>query len=149
MRKKEGRYAGPLRSRCSGEARHLASFLKLCKRKHDSIFPFHLRGIPYMTSAVGGDWGESSPKSRQKKQNKLICDIDKGGGGQKIPKFCGRHIWKPPSHEHDETWKEISPSTAYPRHAPVAQLAAESIPLFWFLHSTPIEMSLPHLSGSV
>ena len=22
---------------------------------------------------------------------------NKGGGGQKIPKFCGRHIWKPPN----------------------------------------------------
>ena len=31
-----------------------------------------------MTSAVGG----GSPKSRQKEQNQLIFDSDKGGGGQ-------------------------------------------------------------------
>ena len=30
-----------------------------------------------MTSTVGG--GRGSPKSRQKEQNQLICDSDKGG----------------------------------------------------------------------
>ena len=28
--------------------------------------------------------GEGAPKSRQKEQNQLICDSDKGGGGKKI-----------------------------------------------------------------
>ena len=37
-----------------------------------------LRGLPYMTSAVGG--GRGSPKSRQKGQNQLICDSGKGQG---------------------------------------------------------------------
>ena len=46
-----------------------------------------LRGLPYMTSAVGG--GGGSPKSRQKEQNQLICDTDKRGEGVgvKNPKF--------------------------------------------------------------
>ena len=48
-------------------------------------------GLPFMTSEVGG--GRSSPKSRQKEQNQLICNSDKGD--QKIQKNCGRHIWKP------------------------------------------------------
>ena len=26
-------------------------------------------------------------------------NADKGGGGQKIRKFCGHHIWKLPKHE--------------------------------------------------
>ena len=43
-----------------------------------------------MMSAVGG--GRGSPKSKQKEQNQLIYDSDKGGGGKKIRKFCGRHI---------------------------------------------------------
>ena len=47
-----------------------------------------LRGLPYMTSAVGR--GRGSPKSRRKEQNQLICDLDKGGGGQKIQKICGQ-----------------------------------------------------------
>ena len=34
-----------------------------------------------MTSAVGG--GEGSPNSRQKEQNQLICDSDKGSEGVK------------------------------------------------------------------
>ena len=34
-----------------------------------------------MTSAVGG--GRWSPNSRQKEQNQLICDSDKGGEGKK------------------------------------------------------------------
>ena len=52
---------------------------------------FALRGLPYMTSAVGG----GSPKSRRKGQNQLISVSDKGGGGQNIRKFCGPPIWKP------------------------------------------------------
>ena len=51
-----------------------------------------IRGLPYVTSAVGGQRG--SPKSRQKEQNQLICESDIGGS-QKIRKFCGCHIWKP------------------------------------------------------
>ena len=39
--------------------------------------------------------GRGSPKNRQKEQNQLISDSDKGGGGQKIRKICGRHMWKP------------------------------------------------------
>ena len=39
---------------------------------------------------VGG-WGSS--KSRWKKQNKLICDSDKGAGGQKIRKFANVFSW--------------------------------------------------------
>ena len=35
------------------------------------------RGLPYVTSAVGGG-GRGSPKSRRKEQNQLICDSDKG-----------------------------------------------------------------------
>ena len=46
-----------------------------------------------MTSVDGG---EGSPKNIRKEQNQLICDGDKGGGGKKSRKFCGRHIWKPP-----------------------------------------------------
>ena len=34
-----------------------------------------LRGLPYMTSTVGGG---GSPKSRQEEQNQLICDSDSG-----------------------------------------------------------------------
>ena len=37
-----------------------------------------------MTSAVDG--GRGSPKSRQKEQNQLICDSDRGEG-VKNPKF--------------------------------------------------------------
>ena len=46
-----------------------------------------IRGLPYMTSAVGGQRG--SPKSRQKEQNQLICESDKGEKGKvtKIPKI--------------------------------------------------------------
>ena len=39
-------------------------------------------GLPYMTSAVGG--GRGDQKADKKKQNQLICDSDKVGGGQKI-----------------------------------------------------------------
>ena len=38
-----------------------------------------------MTSAVGGG---GSPKSRQKEQNPLICDSDKGEGVKKSEKFA-------------------------------------------------------------
>ena len=40
-----------------------------------------IRGLPCMTSVVGG--GGGPPKSRQKDQNQLICDSDKGEGVQK------------------------------------------------------------------
>ena len=39
--------------------------------------------------------GRVSPKSRQKKQNQLICESDRGVC-QQIQKICRRHIWKPP-----------------------------------------------------
>ena len=45
----------------------------------------YVKGLPYMTSAVGG--GRVSPKSRGKKQNQLICDSDKGGRGSKSQKI--------------------------------------------------------------
>ena len=41
--------------------------------------------------------GGGSPKNRQKEQKQLISYSDRGEGGQKILKFCGRHIWKPPN----------------------------------------------------
>ena len=41
-------------------------------------------------SAQGG--GRGPPKSRQKDQDQLISVCDKGGRGQKIKTFCGRHI---------------------------------------------------------
>ena len=45
--------------------------------------PFLVCGLPYMTAVVGG--GRGSPKSRrQKEQNQVICDSDRGGGGKKI-----------------------------------------------------------------
>ena len=40
-----------------------------------------VRGLPYMTSTVGG--GGGSPKSRQKDQNQLISVHDREGGGVK------------------------------------------------------------------
>ena len=58
---------------------------------HASGFP--PMGHTYMTSAVGG--GEGSPKSRQQERGFMNSVRDKGGGGQKIRKLCGRHIWKP------------------------------------------------------
>ena len=46
---------------------------------------------------VCSGWGDipppTHPKSSQKEQNQLICDSDKGGGGQIILTFCGRYIW--------------------------------------------------------
>ena len=45
-----------------------------------------VRGLPYMTSAVGG--GGGSPKSRRKEQNQLICDSDKGEGVNKSENFA-------------------------------------------------------------
>ena len=39
---------------------------------------------------VRSGWGSGAPKSRQKEQIQLICDYDKGGGGQKIKKNCER-----------------------------------------------------------
>ena len=46
-----------------------------------------------MTSEVGEGGAQ---KSRRKEHHQLICDSDKGGGGQKIRKFCGGHMWKTP-----------------------------------------------------
>ena len=45
---------------------------------------------------VRSGWGRGSPKSRRREQNQLFFYSDKGGGGQTIQIFCGRHIWKPP-----------------------------------------------------
>ena len=42
--------------------------------------PPRLWGLPYMTSAVGG--GRGSPRSRQKEQNQLIHDSDRGEGSK-------------------------------------------------------------------
>ena len=48
-----------------------------------------------MTFAAGG--GGVSPKSRQKEENQLICDSDKGGGGQKNPKILRTSYMEAPS----------------------------------------------------
>ena len=45
-----------------------------------------IRGLPYMTSVVGG--GRGSPKSRQNEQNQMICDSDRGGGEKNSEKFA-------------------------------------------------------------
>ena len=37
-----------------------------------------------------------SPKAYDSTDKLRECHSDKGGGGQKIPKFCGRHKWKSP-----------------------------------------------------
>ena len=50
-----------------------------------------IRGLPYMTSAVGG--GRGVPK-KQKKGTKS-ADLWQWSPSQKIRKFCGRLIWKP------------------------------------------------------
>ena len=60
------------------------------------------RGLPYMTSEVDG--GRGIPKSRQKEQNQLICDSDKGGGVEK-DEICadiiyGNHCMHSPTHTH-------------------------------------------------
>ena len=39
-----------------------------------------------MTSAMGG--GKGSPKNKQKEQNQLICDSDKGGGVKKSENYA-------------------------------------------------------------
>ena len=69
-----------------------------CAWVHLSFFPFSVghpmsAGCIWCPQLVGGG---GSPKSKRKEQNQLICDSDKGEGGQKIRKCCGRHIWKPP-----------------------------------------------------
>ena len=47
-----------------------------------------------MTSAVGG--GRGSPKSRQKEQNQLICDSDKGAGVKNSEYFADVIYGSPP-----------------------------------------------------
>ena len=51
-----------------------------------------LRGLPYMTSAVGG----GVPKKQTKGTKSTDLWQWQGGRGKKIRKICGRHIWKPP-----------------------------------------------------
>ena len=68
------------------------------------------KGLPYMTSWVGGG---GTPRSRQKEQNQLIWDSDRGRGGKKVRKFCGHHIWKPPKEERGGS----TPRCIYP-HLP-------------------------------
>ena len=53
-----------------------------------------IRGLPYITSAVGG--GGGSPKNRRKEQNQLISVHDKGGGGHKIQFFFADVIYGSP-----------------------------------------------------
>ena len=49
-----------------------------------------------MTSALKGGGGQA--KADKKEHNQLIYVHDEvGREGQKIRKFCGRHIWKPPN----------------------------------------------------
>ena len=57
-----------------------------------------LGGLPYMTSAMGG--GGGSPKSRQKEQNQMICDNDKGEG-VKNPKILRTSYMEAPCTEHN------------------------------------------------
>ena len=55
----------------------------------------YIMGHTYMTSGVGGAWGEGSPKSRQKERGCMNYVRHKGGGARgvkKIRKCCGRHI---------------------------------------------------------
>ena len=75
-----------------------------------------------MTSAGGG--GGESPKNRRKKQNQLICDSDKRGGGQKIQKSCGCHIWKPP---YNKQHSVSSSDTKAILHAPTE--LGEQVPI--------------------
>ena len=54
----------------------------------------HIRGLPYMTSALKGKKGViNAPNLR----NNIDFVHKEGGGGQTIPKICQRHIWKPTS----------------------------------------------------
>ena len=56
-------------------------------RSRHAFFPwFHIRGLPYMMSAVCG--GRGYPKSRRKEKNQLICDIDRGRGVKKSQNFA-------------------------------------------------------------
>ena len=50
-----------------------------------------LRGLPYMTSAE-----EEEGQEMQKIASKLYI-FCRQRGGQKIPKLCGRNMWKPPN----------------------------------------------------
>ena len=52
-----------------------------------------LRGLPYMTSAVGGEGG--SKKQTNWTRLRELC-MWQGEGGPKIRTFHGRHIWNPP-----------------------------------------------------
>ena len=53
-----------------------------------------LRGLPFMTSALEGGRG-GGPKKQTKGMRLQHSVCDKGGGGQRIQKVCGHHIWKP------------------------------------------------------
>ena len=56
------------------------------------------RGLPFMTSALRGEGGVPSKADMVSNLSKGGCvNLRTGGGkGQKIRKFYGRHIWKPP-----------------------------------------------------
>ena len=56
-----------------------------------------VRGFPYITSAVGEG---VVPRKQMKGTKSADLWQWKGGGGPKIRKFCGRHIWKPPYCDH-------------------------------------------------
>ena len=51
-----------------------------------------VRGHAHMMSEVGG----GTPKADKSTDKLRECDTDNGGGGNKIPKNCGRHIYMPP-----------------------------------------------------
>ena len=52
------------------------------------------KGIPYMTSAQkAGERGQNAPNMHT---NSIDFADKEGGRGSKIPKFRGRHPWKPP-----------------------------------------------------
>ena len=70
------------------------------------IWLFHCLGASIYDVCSGWGRGGESPKSRQKEQNQLISLCYNGERGQKIPKFCVRHIWKPPWAAAN--WEEIA-----------------------------------------
>ena len=50
-----------------------------------------------MTSAIGG-WGGGPQKAGERNKISWFGTVKKEKGGQKIRKFCGHNIWKPPYH---------------------------------------------------
>ena len=82
----------------NGKGRIGAACLPFCS---GHVFPANESDI-YVHFGLGGfhiwrpQWvgRRGSHKSRQQEQSQLVCDSDLG---TKIRKFCGRHLWKPPT----------------------------------------------------